>query len=133
MWPFTKKLPVEIKDLDLSQVNIDLTCKPEKTVEELTKELCDVKGALDQLETEIRMAKFLQATGRYNVTPSGTPVGLISRITDSVVNASVAVAETATDTFHVTRGVKRKIGQEISDHVTHPIKDKINELKELGA
>ena len=96
-----------------------------QTDEELEAEKAKAIAALEQLKVEKQMVAYLNSTGRFEVTPSGTPVGIIHGTVNKVTNGLTAVGDTAVSGFHVGRGVFRKIGNTISSKVT--------ELKNLGA
>lgn len=129
MWPFTKKTT------DLSEPAVNSFKPAPQTMEDATI----VKPAtpkapsveaqatinaeihnVNQEAIEANMVNYLKTRG-FDVTPSGTQVpkdGIISK-------AAHAVEDTAVGTFHVARGVVRK--------VTGKVSDKIDELKTLGS
>lgn len=140
MWPMKKKNKNNIQPVTVLSEEVARTVETAvidfeaiKGIVEMTDEQqAEVNVTIHQLnqsEIERNMVKYLQSTGRFEVTPSGTPSGIIRKATDvmaNVVEGTVETVEnTAIDSFHVGRGVFRKIGQGIGN--------KLTELKELGS
>lgn len=105
MWPFKSKNPQDTSKID------DASFKEVKqeVVEDANKMIDEENHA----DMEARMVKYLQSKG-YDVSPSGSVKGVVGKI-----------QKVGEDTFHIGRGVARK--------VKGNIESKLNEFKEIGA
>jgi hypothetical protein len=135
MWPFNKKKSIIV------HMNNDVV-EPVISEEQMIG-INEVCHDLNQAQIEENMVEYLKTRG-FDVTPSGTPAGLINRVKNGVIEAADTawdagktvggtVADTATGTFHVARGVGRTITGVVNDKIATPILTKINNLKELGS
>lgn len=118
MWPFNKKKAEPV------------VCTSSEVVEPVVSDehldqINEVCHDLNQAQIDQNMVEYLKTRG-FDVTPSGTPIGLVHRVTTTVT-------ETAVDTFHVARGLGRTLGNVARDNIARPVKDKIHNLKELGS
>jgi hypothetical protein len=101
-----------------------------KTISDLPPEIQDkVNEVIHDLQKKAmddHIAEYLKSTGKFIVTPSGTPAeGIISKAGTAVKDGAIAVKDTAVDGGHIVRGIHRKI--------TNSISNKLNELKTLGS
>jgi hypothetical protein len=136
MWPFNKKTteapqpavncfkpaPQTMEDATIVKpVTQSASVTPKAPSVEAQSSINEAIGVMNQEKIEEQMINYIKSKG-FDVTPSGTQVaakdGIISK-------AAHAVEDTAVGTFHVARGVVRKVSNTVSD--------KVNELKTLGS